>query len=387
MNKNHKSFQVFDNIKQLPLKSAAKIVITSVMVFTFLVNPIIKPIGVVNAQSGSSPSGTRTSHVFLPLIVVPVPRKVILGTYTDGYLGKQSTIDDEVKAIDTWSGKRLSLVGTFIAIEDQYPDYNIPVPLGLIWESGYTPFVNLNTGKTLMTINSGGLDDWIRNMALAFKTWRDQGLAKDENRRAFVAPLQEMNGDWVSYFGSPSDFKTAFARIQNIFNQVGAGPAVRWVFAPNGWSDPSDPPFEDYYPGDSSVEVIAFSGYNSGYCPSATWKEWDGPDVVFGPYIQRSRIMAPSKPIIIAQTATTAYDQSGINQQSKNSWLIDSYNYLANQAGVIGIIYYNKALNQSCDWPFYQSNGTKYDGYRVGVVNSTFIYLSPETLASKQFTP
>ena len=365
------------------------IAISCFMIIAFVLNPVIAPFAVVNAQSGSSTSRVNTSRVYLPLISDPPPHQVLLGTYTDGYLGLQSSIDDEVKAIDTWSGKRMSIVGTFIAIEDANPDYNIRVPLGLIWESGYTPFVNLNTSYTLRQLNSGSstIDNQIRAMADAFKNWRNDGLAKNENRKAFLAPLQEMNGNWVSYFGTPANFKTAFAHIQSIFKQQGADSAVRWVFAPNGWSDPSDPPFEDYYPGDSTVEAIAFSSYNSGYCPSAAWKEWDGPAVVFGPYIQRMRTMAPSKPIIIAQTATTAWDKSGFNQQSKNNWLTNSYNYLANENGVVGIIYYNKALNQTCDWPFYQPNGTKYDGYRVGIANSAYVYISPENLASKQLTP
>ena len=340
------------------------------------------PVKVAKAQSAGS-----NRNVYLPLIDLPAPRQLMLGIYTDGYLGLQSVIDNEVKAVDTWSGKRLSIVGTFIAIEDLNPDYNIRVPLGLLWDSGYTPFVNLNTGKSLNDINSGNMDAQITNMALAFKNWRGDGLNKGQNRKAFLAPLEEMNGNWVSYYGTPAAFKAAFTRIQNIFNRAGAGSAVRWVFAPNGWSDPSSPQFEDYYPGDASVEVIAFSGYNSGYCPSAAWKSWSGPEAVFGSYIQRMRTMAPSKPIFIAQTATTAYDSTGFNTQSKNNWLIDAYKYLAATPGVAGILYFNKQLNQSCDWPFYLPNGPQYDGYRQGVSNKAYIYLSPEELSNKILTP
>lgn len=363
------------------------LMVSLLIVLTFIFNSVFLPATIVRAQTvPSAPNNPR--HVYLPLLTTKSPRLLLLGTYTDGYLGQQATINNNVVAIDNWAGKRFSIVGTFIAIEDGNPGYNIPVPLGLLWDSGYTPFVNLGTSVTLQYINAGNLDSQIQAMALAFKKWRDQGLAKNQNRKAFVAPLQEMNGYWISYHGSPSDFKAAFSRIQNIFNQQGAGSAVRWVFAPNGWSDPSDPPFEQYYPGDSAVEVIGFSSYNYGYCPTNQWPSWDGPDLVFGPYLARMRTMAPSKPIIVAQTGTTAYDQSGYDTQAKNQWLIDSYNYLANYRGVVGVIYFNLAVGQSIDWAFYQlSSGLHFDGYRTGVSNSNIIYLSPEDLAVKTLYP
>ncbi len=338
----------------------------------------------VSANPLSDPDSPNP--LYLPIIKKPAPREVLLGVYTENYLGNQSTIDNEVKAIDTWSGKHLTIVGTFIAIEDQYPFYNIPVPLGLIWDSGYTPFVNLGTSKTLSNINSGSMDNQIRAMAQAFKQWRDEGLEKSQNRRAFLALMQEMDGYWVSYHGTPADFILAFHHVRDIFIQEGAGPAVRWVFAPNGWTDPSDPPFEDYYPGDSYIEVISFSGYNSGYCSSAAWKSWDMPDKVYNEYIQRIRVLAPSKPIFISQTATTAYTQYGKSTQAKNEWLVEAYTLLANSQGVSGVIYFNKQAGQSCDWAFYLPSGSKYEGYIQGVNRSEYIYIGPEELATKDLS-
>jgi len=335
-------------------------------------------------QSQDPLKGPHT--VYIPSVYASGPRQVLLGTYTDGYLGWQSTIDNEAKAIDSWSGKRMSILGTFIAIEDAHPEYNIPVPLGLIWDSGYTPFVNLETSKSLQYINAGQLDGEIRKMAQAFRQWREEGLTKNQNRKAFLAPLQEMNGNWVPYHGSPADFKAAYSRIQSVFDQERASSAVRWTFAPNGWSE-NDFPFENYFPGDALVEVNALSAYNSGYCPAAQWKQWDGPAQVYGPYIARMRAMAPSKPIFIAQTATTAYSPFGMDHQAKNQWLVDSYTYLANSPGVSGVIYFNKALQQACDWPFYRPSGMQYDGYRQGVKGSEFIYIDPEALSKMPIAP
>ncbi len=321
----------------------------------------------------------ETYQVFLPLISNMTSNKIALGVYTLGYLGQQSTIDNEVKAIETWSGEPISIVGTFIAIEDLYPDYNIPVPLGLIWDNGYVPFVNLDTSHTLTQINNGQADAEIRKMADAFVTWRNNGLAKGQNRKAFVAPLQEMNGDWVSYHGTPQDFKTAYDRIRTIFDQRGASPSVSWVFAPNGWSDVDEPPFEDYYPGNDKVDAVAFSSYNSGYCPNAAWKAWDDSEKVFSSYISRMNQMTSGKPIFIAQTATTAYN--ALNQSSdtaKNNWLNETYNLLARSQNVRGIIYFNR--DKECDWAFYQKDGRKMSGYIQGVSLPNYDYLAPTEL-------
>ncbi len=326
-------------------------------------------------------------RVFLPLMLSKQAQQqqLILGVYTMGYLGDIKTINDEVKSVDTWSGKRLSLVGTYIAIEDQYADYNITVPLGNIWDNGYTPFVNLSTQHTLSDINSGKLDTAAHQMAQAFKHWRSIGQSKGQNRRAFVAPLQEMNGYWVPYHGSPADFKLAFKRIEQIFSDEQASAAVRWVFAPNGWSSPNDYQLEDYYPGDGQVEAVALSAYNFGYCSAATWKTWQGPDEVFGPYLDRLVKMAPTKPIFVAQTGTTAYGPTGYNEATKGQWIYDSYSYLAQSPNVFAIIYFNR--DKECDWAFYQKSGRKIDGYKTVVAQPEFGSISPSDLANGPVHP
>lgn len=344
-------------------------------------------IGLSQVQANSQ----NAQKIFLPLVANGYLRgkatSVMLGVYTDGYLGQTATIVNEVQAIDNWAGKKNSIVGTFIAIEDEHPDYNIPVPLGNIFDAGYTPFVNLETTHTLDEINNGSLDDKIKAMAIAFKTWHDIGISKSQNRRAFLAPLQEMNGYWVSYHDNDtSKFKSAYTRIQNIFAQNGASSAVWWVFAPNGWSDPTknDPPFEQYYPGDSQVDAVAFSSYNSGYCSSAVWKAWDNADKVFTEYMDRMTAMAPTKGIIVAQTGTSGYIGNNVySETSKGQWLVESYQLLASYKNTIGIVYFNKGVNQTCDWPFYKINGTQIEGYITAVGDSSYDYVPPAELVAR----
>ena len=109
-----------------------------------------------------------------------------------------------------------------------------------------------------------------------------------------------------------------------IFEQEGVpSSSVQWVFAPNGKSSTGWPSFEDYYPGDSLVDVVGFSSYNFGFHPNlypASYRKWSTPDYVFTDHVSRMRVMAPSKPVFIAQTGTSAYGPNGYDESQKNQW-------------------------------------------------------------------
>jgi hypothetical protein len=323
---------------------------------------------------------------FLPIVMGPNRSAdgVLLGVYTQGSLFSQSTYDNEVGLLDSWSGKPNSIVGTFISFEYPGADYNVPVQLDLIWQNGYTPFINFTSEKTAAQLAQGNGDAGIIATARAFATY-----ARNGSRMAFVAPLQEMNGDWVPYAHDPANFILAFKRIQTIFaNQGVPDESVRWVFAPNGWSEPGYE-FEKFYPGDPYVDIVAISAYNFGFSTSSQWSRWETPQDVFGPYLPRLRAMAPSKPIFIAQTGTTAQNPSRgtYDHNKKNEWLRDAYIYLSNYVGVKGIIYFNLKNSQNIDWPVYPFGRTEYTGYRDGVNSGNFVHILPEQLMNIPITP
>ncbi len=302
---------------------------------------------------------------------------VLLGLYAPDYLGTQSVIDQQLRQIDKWAGKHHSLAGFFFDIEDSNPGYNIPVPLEQLRQNGYTAFINLKSTRSATQIAKGDVDSSLRKVAKAYAEWANRG----EGRMAFLAPLQEMNIPGEAYSKDVKNFKLAYQRIQKIFKEAGVSPkAVRWVFAPNGWSESNDHRFENYYPGDERVDVVAFSSYNWGYCSNSIWKHWNTPKEVFESYIKRMRAMSASKPIFIAQTATTSSTQSGSHNNAKDQWLRDSYAYLA-AMGVRGVLYFN--INKECDWAFYSNSESKSAGYKDAIANSAFGYLSPAELAKK----
>ncbi|MEH2220733.1 MAG: hypothetical protein V7K72_27210 [Nostoc sp.] len=306
----------------------------------------------------------------------PSSTPVLLGLYAPDYLGNQSTIDSQLRQVDQWVGKRHSIAGLFLDIEDSNPAYNIPVPLEQLKHNGYTAFINLKSTRSAAQIARGDVDSSLQKVAKAYADWAKKG----EGRMAFIAPLQEMNIPGEAYSQDPQNFKLAYQRIQKIFKEAGvSSQAIRWVFAPNGWSKKNEHRFENYYPGDKSVDVVAFSSYNWGYCNNSSWKHWNTPKEVFEPYIKRMKAMAGSKPIFIAQTASTSNTQNGLQKGAKDRWLQDSYTQLAGM-GVRAILYFN--INKECDWAI-NSNSGKSAGYKDAVNNPAFGYLSPTELAKK----
>jgi hypothetical protein len=323
-------------------------------------------------------------EIYIPL--VRKPRTKLIGMYFQGAsLISQDSYDTIINPANDWSGGKLSIIGTFMNtyIDGNYY-FHVAGTLDQIWENNYVPFVNLQISASSYEIASGKKDQEIHNWALAYKTYAEG--PNGEERIAFIAPLQEMNscqqaGCWTQWGGDPGNYKIAYRRIRQIFDQVGIPiNSVRWVFAPNGWSHYKyDYPFENYYPGHEFVDVVAISAYNFGGCTTSTWKS---PEVVFnnpnhihlseGSYLDRLREMAPAKKIFIAQTGTAGYGTA------KNLWLDEAYDYLGNYPGVSGVLYFN--IRTQCEWRVYAPPGVEYPGYVQGVYNSIYTRETPQEI-------
>lgn len=305
---------------------------------------------------------------------------VLLGLYTSRSLMESA---NEITKVDAWLSKvdaRVSIAGTFMDLEWPNPADNVLLELEAAWSHGYMPFVNLMIGtireKELISqlLDSAGypdnrtaafvasdprIDPVIRSWARAFAEWSDGG-----RKKAFIAPLHEMNGSWVRYGLDPENYKRAYLRIQRIFREEGvAEEAVSWVFAPNGWSDDAmgHPRFEAYFPGNSVVDVVAFSSFNYGHCVPYI-PSWNRFDEVFKSYLDRMSAMAPGKPIFIDQTGSV--DWGG----DKNEWLRESFTELASYPGLRAVLYFHKKKSEGlpCDpveYRFYApSEGVEYPG-------------------------
>jgi hypothetical protein len=281
---------------------------------------------------------------------------MLLGIYTSASLQVSAS---EIGRVNAWlkhSGlkEKVAIAGTFMDIEFPNPEWNIPHDLDAAWDQGAVPFVNLAVGtagfgpRSANDVANGSMDGALRQWASIFAQWTQGG-----RKRAYIAPLQEMNANWVSYGLDPENYKLAFSRIQRIFAEEGVPEgSVLWVFAPNGWSEPGQE-FEKYYPGDDVVDVVGFSAFNFGACV-ASGEGWDSYEEAIKPYVVRMEAMAPEKPIFLAQTGTV--EQGG----DKGNWLVDTFKELSQVQNFRGLIYFNVSKEEagapSCnpvDWRVY----------------------------------
>lgn len=261
---------------------------------------------------------------------------VLVGFYSSENL--YNTIE-ELDTLNAYFGQpTISLAGTFVDIES--PEWLIWEELNTAWGHGYVPFINLGAGgegtpRTAQQIADGVVDPAIRRWAQIVKQWSANG-----RKRIFIAPLQEMNGAWTTYYGDAPNFRRAFVRIRQIFQEEGV-PAnvVSWVFAPNGWHDPAKPSdaFEEFYPGHSVVDVVGFSSFNFGDCWSYTNSQPF--EEIYKPYLDRMAAMAPGKPIFIAEIGSVAY---GLD---RSAWFADTLTKIGAYPGVRAILYFNRTEN------------------------------------------
>ncbi len=215
--------------------------VNRLLVFVMLVSILFTGF---SAQAGFSSTPPLDKFVYLPLVLDKYQRDTpkMVGVIAKGYWGTTTTdIQTKLKPLDTWAGKKSSIVGWFfdIVIDANNPtstDFNFKGQLENLWVNGYVSFVNIGaSGASAQEIANGSYDNNIRNIAQAYKKF----VVVGGGRRAFVAPLQEMNGYWVSWGRNPYWYKAAYDHIKAIFTSEGIQPSqVWWTFAPNGYADP-----------------------------------------------------------------------------------------------------------------------------------------------------
>jgi hypothetical protein len=362
------------------------------------VSPVTPPVDAGETSPSSEPAAIPsvvevTPTAYLPLVST-TPAK-FTGIYFRQYWNEEN-VASQMPQADQGAGKKHTSVGWFIDLEDDaftipvthLPGNNLYRQLEELWKAGYISFVNVGTRATAAEINAGNKDREIGYLAEFYKAWIDLG----NDRKAMIALLQEMNGSWTNYGESAEGYKQAYRRIVSIFGQKGVSQSqVWWVFAPNGWNDPAAPEraFENYYPGDDVVSFVGFSSYNYGYCPSTVEASaiWQSHQEIFEPFITRMQAMAPSKPVIIAETATTAYyDYDRSDTAVKDQWLIDNYNYLASHPAVIGVFYFSfgEFDGYTCDFEI-NPDGVVLAGYKKALENNLYQYLTVQDLTRQGY--
>lgn len=209
------------------------------------------------------------------------------------------------------------------------------------WASYSQPLTMIEPDFTLAKIAGGAYDDYIRQWARDAREW---------GHPFFLQFNWEMNinGLWPyseSVNGNRSgDFVKTWRHVHDIFRQEGANNAT-WVWCATGEYEGSLP-LKPLYPGDEYVDWACIDAYN--------WDYKFGPfSTVFGPTYDAIQAIAPSKPILIGETAST--EKNG----NKARWITDALTTQIpkNFPNIKGLVWFEKYEDR--DWPIETSPESK----------------------------
>lgn len=289
------------------------------------------------------PKPTPTPTPVPPPTPPPVPP--VSGVPTKIY-GVATETFAEVAKFNTNAGKPVNVVSIYKSF---FWDKNFPTteaqqisstgPTVMITWEPWEPNGNATQPiYALRSIVNGNHDALIRTWATQIKMW---------GKPLLLRFAHEMNGNWYPWgtanSNTSSEYVQAWNKVRSIFNSVGVT-NVTWVWSPN-----VDFPLSIYYPGDSSVDLIAVDGYN--------WNT-SSPEQVFGSTIDRIRAFT-QKPIFIGETGCPEYS-------GKAKWITDFFT-LMKARNLIGFVWFNYKKEQ--DWRI-ESSSAATNAFKAGI--STF---------------
>ncbi|MBM7387328.1 beta-mannanase [Clavibacter michiganensis] len=204
----------------------------------------------------------------------------------------------------------------------------------LTWEPWKAGAGTDQPGFSNASIIAGDHDVYLRQWGSELAAWGGP---------VYLRYAHEMNGDWYPWAdgvdgNAPGSYAAAWRHVHDVV--VGAGATnVRWVWTPNVPYTGSTA-LAGLYPGDAYVDVVGLDGYNWG--TGITGHSWVQPADLFGPGLERLRGIAPGKPIIVAETASSEVGGS------KAQWDQDLVAYLQAQPDVQAFVWFD--MDKEADW-------------------------------------
>lgn len=215
----------------------------------------------------------------------------------------------------------------------------------------------------LSTIIQGKHDQYIREWATQAKAW---------GQPFFLRFDWEMNGRWypwsqVQNGNRAGEYVRAWRRVRDIFTEVGAT-NVTWVWSP-AVEYPGSFSLDALYPGDAYVDWVAMDGFNWAGDRQTPWRSLQD---VFLPTYQELVKIAPTKPIMIAEIASTE-NTSGQPQFSKARWIEDGFAALPRDLPrVKAVVWFNwNDGNPSLTWPL-ESSRDSMAAFRRAIGSSVY---------------
>jgi hypothetical protein len=273
-------------------------------------------------------------------VPVPAAGQLYWGAWIDTHRTKTQPPWDmtPVAQVERQSGKGMSLLPFATPFADRSGTKYFEFPtkeFNTARAHGSIPFFSWSTHAmrrysnsrfTLRSVIAGRHDPYIERWANAAKAW---------GHPFFLRFNWEMNGDWFPWserYGKneSGQYVEAWRHVRRIFNRVGADNAA-WVWCPAVDPYKTLQPLPSLYPGRAYVDWTCLDGYN-------TYREWKSfSNLVGSKYREITQKIAPGKPMIIGETAST--ETGG----SKPAWLGDMFSALrSSYPNIRGLVYYDK---------------------------------------------
>jgi Bacterial Ig domain/Glycosyl hydrolase family 26 len=268
------------------------------------------------------------------------------GTQTYSYLyggswGNAPWSSTTWHAFESHAGKKVSIVH-WGASPPWTHDFNYYLStFDLVQNAGDLSLVGMLTGSVpLKDIASGKYD-------ASLKTWVQQAAAWGHPFFLLLDP--EMNGTWEPYSpgkngNTAADFINAWRHFHDLAVSAGAK-NITWVWCPN--VDPWNmfTPYAQLYPGDAYVDWTGFNGFDKDGKSSFNW--------LFGSSYNALRQIAPTKPILISETAA---DELG----NKAGWIADAFSTQLpkNFPQIKAVVWFNWRFYQNSKWWNYEIEST-----------------------------
>ncbi|OUE23480.1 glycoside hydrolase family 26 protein [Clavibacter michiganensis] len=184
------------------------------------------------------------------------------------------------------------------------------------------------------SIAAGDHDAYLRQWGSELAAWGGP---------VYLRYAHEMNGDWYPWAdgvdgNAPGSYAAAWRHVHDVVAAQGAS-NVRWVWTPNVPYTGSTA-LAGLYPGDAYVDVVGLDGYNWG--TGVAGHAWVSPGDLFGTGLERLRAIAPGKPIVIAETASSEIGGS------KADWNRDLVAFLHAQPDVLAFVWFD--MDKEADW-------------------------------------
>jgi len=322
----------------------------------------------------------------------PGSRPIYWGAWIgDQLTGKQAPWDmNAVAKFEDMSGKPLSLVEfgqpfstcsgsscsfysfPWTPLEDVRQHGAIPV---VSWSSQSIPSSVTEPDYQLSDVISGRYDSHIREFATKAKAW---------GHPFFLRFNWEMNGDWFPWSegvngNKPGEYVAAWRHVHDIFTAVGAT-NVSWVWCPNVAWDGTLDHIASSYPGDAYVDWTGLDGYNWGTNPVRQGKWQTFRQLYRSTYQHITETVAPSKPMMIGEVASSEYGGS------KATWIREMLTQIPAEYPKIRALIWFERFDSGMDWPL-ETSSTATAAFADGVQNPIFETNTFSSISSSSIGP